>query len=201
MGVYYKHGVNLSEGQMSKISTACKKKEAISIRLSNEDLQGSFELPLTQTQINRIKKADAEDGGVQLNLSAAQLKYREKTGGFLPLIPLIAGILGGVGGLTGGIASAVSAAKSNAEQRRHNEVIEDQLKSGNGIISDVVGKVPVIGNFLQPLLQKFGLGTKDINKIMKGKCLCKDGILCKQIGNGLYLEPEGSGLFLGQRRG
>ena len=140
MVVYYKHGVNLSEGQMSKISTACKKKEAISIRLSNKDLHGSFELPLTQAQINRIKKTDT-GGGVQLNLSAAQLKYREKTGGFLPLIPLITGILGGVGGLTAGISSAVSGAKSNAEQRRHNEAIENQLKSGNGIISDVVGKV------------------------------------------------------------
>ena len=142
MVVYYKHGVNLSEGQMSKISTACKKKEAISIRLSNKDLHGSFELPLTQTQINRIKKTAEAGDGVQLNLSAAQLKYREKTGGFLPLLlAALPAILGGVGGLTGGIASAVSAAKSNTEQRRHNEAIENQLKSGNGIISDVVGKV------------------------------------------------------------
>src|SRR5206468_703268 len=139
MVVYYKHGVNLSEGQMSKISTACKKKEAISIRLSNKDLHGSFELPLTRSQINRIKKTAEAGDGAQLNLSAAQLKYRGKTGGFLPLLlAALPAILGGVGGLTGGIASAVSAAKSNTEQRRHNEATESQLKSGNGIISDVV---------------------------------------------------------------
>lgn len=213
MVVYYKHGVNLSEGQKSKILTACMKNEGVSLRLSNKDLDGSFELPLTLKQINRIKKAsstakastsarDQTRGGIQLNLSATQLKYREKTGGFLPLIPLIAGILGGVGGLTGGIASAVSSARSVAEQKRHNEAMENQqqLKAGSGVVSDVIGKVPVLGSFLQPILQKIGLGMQDMTKINRGECVCTKGFLCKQIGNGLYLEPEGAGLFLGSKR-
>ena len=44
----------------------------------------------------------------------------EKTGGFLPLILLIAAALGGVDKLTAGISSAVSSANSTAEQKRHN---------------------------------------------------------------------------------
>ena len=190
---YYKHGVNLTEGQKKKLHAAHKKKISISIRLSNKNFVGNDMLALTKTQLDKIKNAKK---GVQLNLSASQLQHMEKTGGFLPLIPLIAGILGGVGGLTGGIASAVSAAKSNAEQKRHNEAIEQQLKSGTGVVSDFVGKVPIIGNFLQPLLQKIGLGTTDMNKIIKGKCICKDGFRVQQIGNGLYIEHEGSGSFL-----
>ena len=163
--------------------------------MSKDDLQGNVNLKLTQTQINKIKKSKK---GVQLKLSESQLKYMEKTGGFLPLIPLIAAVLGGIGGLTAGVSSAVSAAKSNAEQKRHNEAIEQQLKSGSGVISDIAGKIPILGNYLQPVLKKIGLGTKDIKKLVKGGCICKDGFRAKQIGGGLYLEPtEGEGLFLG----
>src|SRR6476469_6395255 len=149
MVTYYKHGFNLSEGQKSKIAAAYKNKVGISIKLSKKDLHGDDMLALTQTQMNKIKN---DDKGVQIKLSLAQLKHMIKTGRFLPLltlIPLIAGAVGAAGGLTGGIASAVSAAKSNAEQARHNREIEEQLKSGSGVVADVVGKVPVVGNVLK----------------------------------------------------
>src|SRR6476469_3239263 len=148
MVAYYKHGFNLSDGQKSKIAAAYKNRIGISIKISKKDLQGNDMLALTQTQLNKIKNADK---GLQIKLSLAQLKHMIKTGGFLPLltlIPLIAGAVGAAGGLTGGIASAVSAAKSNAEQARHNREIEEQLKSGSGVVADVVGKV------VKPLLQK-----------------------------------------------
>ena len=193
MTEYYKHGVNLSDGQQRKINSATKKGIGTTIRLSKNDLNGSFELPLTQTQINRIKKAKS---GIQLNLSESQLKHREKTGGFLPLlalIPLIASVAGGV-------ASAVNSSRANAEQARHNKAIEDVMKSGTGVVSDVVGKVPVIGSFLAPLLQKIGLGVEDIKKIKRGGCVCQNGVDIKRYGNGLYLGPQGSGLFLGPER-
>jgi hypothetical protein len=170
------------------------------------NLQGDHKLPLTQTQINKIKKAK---NGVQLNLSETQLKQLkqleqlEKNGGFLPLaalIPLIFGGIGAAGGLAGGVASAVSAVKSNAEQARHNRTVEEQLKAGSGVVSDTVGKIPILGTFLAPLLQKLGLGIEDCNKIKNGGCVCCDGYKIKQYGSGLYLEPEGSGLFLGPRR-
>lgn len=201
MTEYYKHGVNLSDGQKNKISSAYKKGITISIKLSNKNLTGNDILALTQTQINKIKNAQ---NGVQLNLSIAQLKYMEKKGGFLPLlIPIITGALAAAGGLTGGIASAVSSAKSNTEQARHNRAIEEltkeSLKSGTGVVSDAVGMVPVIGNYLKPLLQKIGLGINDSKKICNGGCVCKNKLRYKQIGRGLYIEPatQGAGLFLG----
>ena len=72
------------------------------------------------------------------------------------------------------------------------------MKSGSGVVADVVGKVPVVGNVLRPLLQKIGLGNKDSNNICNGGCICKNRFRYKKIGNGLFIEPaEGSGLFLG----
>jgi hypothetical protein len=91
-------------------------------------------------------------------------------GGFLPLaalIPLLGGIAGGVGGLTGGIASAVSAAKGNREQERHNRAIEDQLKSGSGVVANATGIIPIVGKHLKPLAEKLGLGKESIDAIKK----------------------------------
>ena len=200
MTEYHHYGVNLSRGQAKKIDNAYKKGTGVTIKLTKLNLQGNIKLPLTQTQINKIKKAK---NGVQLNLSETQLKHMEKTGGFIPLlalIPIIASALGAAGGLAGGISSAVSASKSNAEQARHNRAVEEQLKAGSGVVSDTVGKIPILGAILGPLLQKLGLGIEDCNKIKNGGCVCRDGYKIKQRGRGLYLEPEGSGLFLGPRR-
>ena len=193
---YIAYGVSLNESQINKIKNAVEKNSATSIRLTKRNLHGDHKLPLTQSQVNKLNNTKT---GVYLKLSAAQLKV-VKTGGFLPLltlIPLIAGAIGAAGGLTGGISAAVSAAKSNAEQQRHNKVIEEQL--GTGIVSDTISRVPVVGAFLAPLLKRIGLGLKDINEVTNGSCVCKKGLLMKKIGNGLYLEPEGSGVFLGQR--
>jgi hypothetical protein len=44
--------------------------------------------------------------------------------------------------------------------------------SGKGIVSNVVGKIPVIGDFLGNVLEKIGLGIKDPNKFRKS-CHCK----------------------------
>jgi len=208
MTQYHKHGFNLSVEQKDKIRRAYENGGSISIRLSNQNLHGNDMLAITQTQLNKIKKAE---NGVQLNLSHAQIKYMEKRGGFLPLllIPLITSTVGAAGGLTAGIASAVSAAKSNAEQARHNREMEEankaaleQMKSGTGVVSDFVEKVPVIGNILSPLLKKIGLGCKDVDIIKRGGCVCKNNYRVKQIGSGLYIEPsEGSGLFLEPWRG
>jgi hypothetical protein len=193
---YIEYGVSLSESQINKIKKAVEQNSATSIYLPKKNLHGDHKLPLTQSQVNKLNNTKT---GVNLKLSAAQLKAI-KTGGFLPLltlIPLIAGAVGAAGGLTGGISAAVSAAKSNAEQYRHNKVIEEQL--GSGIVSDTVSKVPVLGTLLTPILKRIGLGSKDINKVEQGSCICKKGLLMKKIGNGLYLEPEGSGVFLDPR--
>lgn len=184
MVVYYEHGVNISSGQAKKLYKARKNNIGVTIKLSKSNKNGTFKLPLTQTQINMIKSSK---DGIELKLSATQLKHMEKTGGFLPLlamIPTIAAVLGGVGAVANTITNAVSAAKTNAEQARHNRAIEEQQgKSGSGMLSNI--------------LEKIGLGHKEINKINDGGCVSCNGYT---IGSGLWLSPdgnyEGSGLFI-----
>jgi hypothetical protein len=199
-------GLCLTDGQIKKIINAANKQTSVTIRLSKKNLDGSHKFPLTQSQINRIDKARNASSGLNLKLSYAQIKHvkrmilqLKKTGGVLPLltlIPLIASALGAAGGVAGGLASAVSAANNakaasaaQAETERHNREVEKQLKSGEGMFSEYAGKVPVIGDYLKPLLQKLGLGVSDYNKIVNGGCV--------KCGKGLYLKPFGAGLYLG----
>ena len=110
-------------------------------------------------------------------------------GGFLPLaalIPLLGGILGGVGGIAGGIGSAVNGAKANKEQERHNRDLEELLKqkSGSGLISNVLDYIPIIGKYIKPLAEKFGLGNECVNNFKQ--CKCK-------------LTKHGMGIFLGRQ--
>jgi len=191
---YILHGVNLSAGQAEKIYKARKNNEGVSIRLPKSDLNGQFKIPLTKRQFNKIIKSDAN--GLDLTLSALQLKHLEKSGGFIPLlslIPLLAGVASGVGGLAGGIGSIVNSVKINQEQQRHNRAIEEQLKTGTGVISDLVDRIPLLGKLLSPYIRSIGLGIKDINGL--NDCECQ----LRKLGYGLYLGPprdEGSGLFL-----
>ena len=143
---------------------------------------------LTKTQVKRITRAQ---NGFNLSLSSAQLKYLKKSGGILPLLallPLIFGNLGAAGSLAGGIASAVSSAKNAsataaqiAEMERHNREIESQLKSGNGIVSDAVSKIPVVGPFIVPILKILGLGLADINTTTQGGCISCYRICLKTV--------------------
>ena len=54
---YIPYKVNLSEGQIKKLSKAYKDKSAITLKLENENLTGQDELMLTKTQINKLNKA------------------------------------------------------------------------------------------------------------------------------------------------
>ena len=192
---YHMYGLALSKNQIHKIATAAKKSHEVKIRLSKNSLHGDHKLPLTQRQINHIQKAKS---GIDLLLSVSHLQHLEKTGGFIPLLALLPAIFGGLGaagGLAGGIASAVSSSRNakaavsaQAETGRHNREVEAQLKAGTGVVSEFVGKVPVIGSFLKPFLEKIGLGISDSNKVMNGGCIC--------LGKGLYLRPYGAGLYI-----
>ena len=57
MANYLEYGVNLSAGQKTKLARAIKNGSEISLRLKNNQLSGKDEMMLTQTQINKIKKA------------------------------------------------------------------------------------------------------------------------------------------------
>jgi hypothetical protein len=196
-------GLSLTDGQIKKIINAANKQSAVTIRLSKNNLNGSHKLPLTKTQINRISKSK---NGLNLTLSYAQIRHvnrwiseLQKRGGILPLltlIPIIASALAGAGALTGGVSGVISAANNakaasaaQSELERHNREVEAQLKSGAGVISEYVGKVPVLGNYLKPILKKLGLGLNDCRKVMNGSCV--------KCGEGLYLRPYGEGLYIG----
>ena len=215
---YISHGLNSTDNQLEKIIRASQNKQGVVVRITKDNLNGnSHKIPLTKTQINRITKAK---NGLNLSLSSSQLKYLKKiSGGLLPLLallPLIFAGLGAAGGVAGGVASAVSSAKNAsaaaaqiAEMERHNREIESQLKSGangagvsngdvvgNGIISDVASRIPVVGPFIVPILKRLGLGLADINTITKGGCVSCNGICFKTVGGGLFIET-GKGLNLG----
>ena len=111
----------------------------------------------------------------------------------MSLIPVIAAAAGGVEGLAGGIGSVVNSIKSNQEQQRHNRAMEEQSKTGSGIISEVIDKIPLLGKLLWLYVKKLGLGVNAIKNI--AECECQ----LRKHGFGLYLGPprhEGSGLFL-----
>ena len=57
MATNYPHGVELSQGQRQKLARAFKINSAITIRLAKDEFNGSDELMLTKTQINRLKTA------------------------------------------------------------------------------------------------------------------------------------------------
>ena len=182
---YTNNGVTLTNGQIKKIKHAADKDCDVTIRISKKNLVGKSMLPLTETQINRIKKAKQ---GIELKLSKQQLSHMKKTGGFLPLLAaLIPAAIGAIGGLAGGISSAVNSSKQTSELTRHNKAMEDIAK-GSGIISSKVEPIPVVGKTLSNALKKIGLGG------------CVDGLKGAVWGNGLYLEREGDGLFLDRQR-
>ena len=73
---YIKYGVKLSIGQKQRLAKALSQKSAVTIRLSKNDLSGSDQLNLTQTQLKRIKKLD-------LKISKTQIRYLVQEGGSL----------------------------------------------------------------------------------------------------------------------
>src|SRR6266581_3696945 len=127
---YESFGVNLSKAQAKKIINASEKRTGVRIRLSKNNSVGAHKLPLTKTQINRITRSKT---GVDLNLSAAQLKYCEKTGGFLPLLSLIPFIFGGLTA-AGGLASGASAIANSVKSSRAQNVAQAELERHNRTI-------------------------------------------------------------------
>ena len=211
---YIKYGLNISDKQLKKILVSAKNNKPTVVKLKpqhrNDTIDNLRELPLTQTQINKVKKAKTE---FNLKFSSSQLKFLKKSGGFLPLLallPLIFGGLGAVGGISGGIASAVSSANNakataaaQAELERHNREVESQLRStntGSGFISDKIENIPILGK-LAPILRKLGLGFSECEKLKNGKGIhMGQGIYMSTSGNGLYLGKKGKGIFLGKGR-
>ena len=140
MTTYTLYGLSLTKNQKESIRKARDDGTAITIRLSYDHLQGDDKLGLTKSQIERINKRKKMHKGMDLKLSATQIKKMSKIGGILPLLallPLIFGGIGAAGAAAGGaaaIAKAVNDGKAVAEAQketeRHNREVEKQLGSG-----------------------------------------------------------------------
>ena len=90
MTTYIEYGVTLSDGQKSKLLNAIKNKSPLTLRLKHSHLQGSDELMLTQTQIDKIKKSLKNGTGSDIKISKTQISNSVKHGGnlFTSLIKL-----------------------------------------------------------------------------------------------------------------
>ena len=111
--------VNISEGQKQKLQTALQVGGPVSIRLAYEDLNGSDVLALTNSQVNKMRKAYEGRKGVTIKMSKTQLSHNMKVeGGFLGMLaslaartlPMLAKTVLpalGVGALTGLASSGV----------------------------------------------------------------------------------------------
>ena len=181
MAKYTSYGLSLTEGQIRKISNACDKGREVTIRIPKKSLSGSNRLPLTQTQVNKVTKSAS---GVELRLSKAQVAHMKKDGGFLPL--LLAAIPA-IAAAAGTITSIVNSTKQTSEMARHNRATED-IARGSGMLSNLAEPIPLVGKALSDALKIMGLGNCCV-KNLKGAAW----------GTGLYLEREGSGLFLARQ--
>lgn len=80
---YIAYGVSLSDNQRMKLAKAFKEKSPITLRISHNELTGSDEMMLTQTQIKKIHKAVSAGKGVDLKISKTQITKVAQKGGSL----------------------------------------------------------------------------------------------------------------------
>ena len=102
MTQYYSYGVNLSQGQKTRLVKAIQNNSAITLRLANNELAGSDEMMLTKTQIKKVQKAKPNGVGSDVKISKAQVRKAVQHGACLwsPLFSLGAKALPYVGQAT-----------------------------------------------------------------------------------------------------
>ena len=95
MTQYKSVNVNLTENQIQKLRQSINANcSAMSLKLSNDDLDGDHTLFLTNAQYNKLQNAKNRGKGLTIRMSSRQLKHNVKTeGGFLgALLPVLAGV-------------------------------------------------------------------------------------------------------------
>jgi hypothetical protein len=126
--------IKLSQAQKRTMASQLKKGRVPSLKITNSQLKGIRKkgsgLKVKRRPTNSAKTRPRKK------------KTSTKTGGVLPLIPILAALsaAGAVGGGAAGIARAISSAKSNAkslaELKRHNSILEALAagkKRGSGL--------------------------------------------------------------------
>ena len=90
MTQYNRLNVKLSNSQLNKLKSAIKNENEVVLRLSpnmigdsNDEVNFSYDLLLTDRQISSIRKAFSNDSSVNIKLSKTQLTKMIQSGGFL----------------------------------------------------------------------------------------------------------------------
>jgi len=79
--------VNISDGQKEKLKKALAAGAQLSLHLSHSHPAGKDVMALTQSQHNKIQKAEEAGKGVNTKMSKTQVRHNMKVhGGILPLI-------------------------------------------------------------------------------------------------------------------
>ena len=76
MTTFHPVHVGLSNGQQKKLKSAVDSRQAVSIRLKPENLDGKHKLMLTQTQLNKLNKAKSKNKGFVVFLVLQQLHFQ-----------------------------------------------------------------------------------------------------------------------------
>ena len=128
---FVKTPVFLSDGQLGRIGK--KSSETVKLRISLSK-KPNHHLFLTKTQVDRIQKGKTQNKSyIEITLSKHLM---QKNGGFIITVPLLlSGIAAAaaVAGAASGVAKTVNDGKHNhkmeTETKRHNNEIENLLKS------------------------------------------------------------------------
>ena len=83
MSSYIEYGVELTDGQKSKLASAIRNKSPLTLRLKHSQLRGNDELMLTKTQISKIQRSIANGTGSDIKISKTQIRSSVKHGGNL----------------------------------------------------------------------------------------------------------------------
>ena len=77
--MYTDVNVNISDSQKQKVKKELAAVTQFSLRLSHEDLVGNDVIAVTQSQLNRLKKAHEAGKGVTIKMSKSQVAHNEGT--------------------------------------------------------------------------------------------------------------------------
>ena len=191
MSQYEKYNVNISEGQKRKLRNALQVGGPVSIRLGHEDFDGDDVIALTNSQVNKIRKAYEGGKGVTIKMSNAQLDHNMKVeGGFLGLLARYA-------------AKTVLPILTKTVLPILKKTILPAIATGavTAAASSGVQKVMGKGNTGQGLYMKTGGCVCHVETDGEGLYLRPvSGSGFEQYGNGLYLKKggrlyDGSGLW------
>lgn len=196
MTTLIEYKVNLSDGQKKKLAKAYGDKCPYTFRLNNNQLTGEFPLLLTERQVNNINKAKANNTGIDIKMSATQMRSQGQSGGFLgalagllgrTVLPVVAKVAPkilaplGVGALSGLASTGVSKILGNGmisvADNKRNDIIpflthgQQKQLIGTGVIK-LTQKQRQDGGFLGMLAASLGIPL--IASLLGGKGLQVD---------------------------